>query len=54
MASWTVTFFVITLIAGIIGLSGIPATAIYVSRMLFVIFLLLYVVALVMERRPPG
>ena len=53
MLSWSITFLVIGLIAGVLGLSGIAGTATHIAWILFVVFLVLFVVSLVMGRRPP-
>jgi uncharacterized membrane protein YtjA (UPF0391 family) len=53
MLSWSITFLVIGLIAGVLGLSGIAGAATQIAWILFVVFLVLFVVSLVMGRRPP-
>ena len=53
MLSWSITFLVIGLIAGVLGLSGIAGTATHIAWILFVVFLVLFVVTLVTGRRPP-
>jgi uncharacterized membrane protein YtjA (UPF0391 family) len=49
MLSWSMTFLVIGLIAGILGFSGIAA-ATQIAWILFVVFLVLFVVSLIMGR----
>jgi uncharacterized membrane protein YtjA (UPF0391 family) len=53
MLSWSITFLIIGLIAGVLGLTGIAGTATHIAWILFVVFLVLFVVSLVMGRRPP-
>ena len=53
MLSWSITFLVIGLIAGILGLSGIAGAATQIAWILFVVFLVLFVISLIMGRRPP-
>jgi uncharacterized membrane protein YtjA (UPF0391 family) len=53
MLSWSITFLVIGLIAGVLGLSGIAGTATHIAWILFVVFLVLFVVSFIMGRRPP-
>ena len=53
MLSWSITFLIIGLIAGILGLSGIAGTATHIAWILFVVFLILFVVSLLRGRRPP-
>jgi uncharacterized membrane protein YtjA (UPF0391 family) len=51
--SWSITFLIIGLIAGVLGLSGIAGAATQIAWILFVVFLVLFVVSLIMGRRPP-
>jgi len=53
MLSWSITFLIIGIIAGVLGLSGIAGAATQIAWILFVIFLVLFVITLIMGRRPP-
>jgi uncharacterized membrane protein YtjA (UPF0391 family) len=53
MISWSVTFFIIAIIAAVFGFSGIAGTAVNIAWILFVVGLILAVVFLVAGRRPP-
>ena len=53
MLSYAITFLVIALIAGILGLGLVAGLALEIARILFVVFLVLFVVSLVAGRRPP-
>jgi uncharacterized membrane protein YtjA (UPF0391 family) len=58
MLYWAAVFFIIALIAGALGFGGIAAAAGGIAQILFYIFLVLFLVALIaglMERRsrPP-
>lgn len=53
MISWAVTFFVIALIAAVLGFSGIAGTAVNIAWALAVIGIILAIVFAVMGRRPP-
>ena len=53
MLYWAVTFLVIALLAAILGFGGIAGTAVGIAKLLFFIFLVLFVLALVFGRRPP-
>lgn len=53
MLSWAVTFFVIALIAALLGFSGIAGTAVNIAWALAVIGVILALVFMVMGRRPP-
>ena len=54
MFSWAVTFFIIALIAAVLGFSGIAGTAVNIAWILAVIGIILALVFMVMGRRPPG
>lgn len=53
MFSWAVTFFIIALIAAVLGFSGIAGTAVNIAWILAVIGIILALVFMVMGRRPP-
>jgi uncharacterized membrane protein YtjA (UPF0391 family) len=46
MLSWAVTFFVIALIAAVFGFTGIAVAAAGIAKLLFYIFLILFLVSL--------
>jgi uncharacterized membrane protein YtjA (UPF0391 family) len=48
MLSWSITFLIIGLIAGVLGLSGIAGAATQIAWILFVVFLILFVVSFIM------
>lgn len=49
MLYWTLVFLVVALVAGLLGFTGIAATSAGIARVLFGIFLLLFVVSLVIQ-----
>ncbi|HTN00499.1 DUF1328 domain-containing protein [Planctellipticum variicoloris] len=51
MLSWALTFIVIAIIAGILGFGVIAGTAAMIAKFCFVLFLILFVVALLTGRR---
>jgi uncharacterized membrane protein YtjA (UPF0391 family) len=53
MLSYAITFLVIALIAGVLGLGLVAGLALEIARILFVVFLVLFIVSLVAGRRPP-
>jgi uncharacterized membrane protein YtjA (UPF0391 family) len=53
MISWAVTFFVIALIAAVLGFSGIAGTAANLAWICAVVGIILALVFGVMGRRPP-
>jgi uncharacterized membrane protein YtjA (UPF0391 family) len=57
MLRWAILFLIIAIIAAVFGFGGIAAAATDIARLLFVVFLALFVIALVMGRRgtaPPS
>lgn len=53
MLRWAAIFFLIAIVAGVFGFGGIAAAATDMARILFFIFLVLFVVVLVLGIRPP-
>lgn len=47
MLRWTITFLVIALVAALFGFGGIAAGAASIAKVLFFIFLVLFVISLV-------
>ncbi|MCE7915226.1 MAG: DUF1328 domain-containing protein [Nitrosomonas sp. PRO4] len=54
MFSWALTFFIIAIIAGVLGFGGIAGTMAWAAQTLFVAGLILAVVFFLMGRRPPS
>ncbi|GAB5413696.1 MAG: hypothetical protein Cons2KO_12990 [Congregibacter sp.] len=50
MIGWAVTFLIVALIAGLLGLSGIAAAAVDIAWILFVVGLVLSVIFFIMGR----
>jgi uncharacterized membrane protein YtjA (UPF0391 family) len=46
MLYWALVFFVVALVAGLLGFTGIAIAAAGVSKILFVVFLVLFLVSL--------
>jgi len=56
MLSWALTFLIVAIVAAILGFGGIAATATDIARVLFFIFIVLFLVSLIfglIRRRPP-
>jgi uncharacterized membrane protein YtjA (UPF0391 family) len=54
MLSWALTFLVIALIAAALGFGGIAGTATGIAKILFFVFLVLFIISLLVPRlRPP-
>jgi uncharacterized membrane protein YtjA (UPF0391 family) len=51
MLSYAVTFLIIALIAGILGFGVIAGTAAYIAKVLFIIFLVLFIASLFRGRQ---
>ncbi len=54
MLGWALTFFVIAIIAGVLGFTGISVAATGIAKVLFFIFIVLFIVSLIfgVVRRP--
>ncbi|WP_319577854.1 DUF1328 domain-containing protein [uncultured Desulfobacter sp.] len=52
MLSWSMLFLVVAIIAGVLGFGGLAGTAIGIAKILFGLFLILFVVSLILGRRP--
>ena len=52
MLSWALTFFILALVAAIFGFGGIDATSAGIAKLLFFVFLVLFVISLVTGRSP--
>lgn len=51
MLRWSVTFFILAIIAGIFGFGGIAAGLVSIAKFLFVLFLVLFVASLLLGKR---
>ena len=55
MLSWALTFLIIALIAAALGFGGIAGTATGIAKVLFLVFIVLFLVSLIAPRfRPPA
>ena len=50
MLNWAATFFIIAIVAALLGFTSIAGSAIEIAKVLFVVFLVLAVVSLVFGR----
>jgi uncharacterized membrane protein YtjA (UPF0391 family) len=53
MIGWAITFLVIALIAAVLGFGGIAGTAVGIAKLLFFVFLVLFIVSLFVGRGRP-
>jgi uncharacterized membrane protein YtjA (UPF0391 family) len=49
MLQWAVTFLVIALIAAVLGFGGIAAVSVELARILFGVFIILFIIAALMH-----
>ena len=47
MLNWALVFLVVALIAGVLGFTSIAGTSIAIAKILFLVFLVLFVVSLI-------
>jgi len=50
MLSWAILFLVIALIAGVLGFGVVAGTAAWIAKLLFVVFIVLFLVSLISGR----
>lgn len=53
MLNWAITFLVVALIAAALGFGGIAGTATEMAKLLFFVFLILFVISLIIPRFRP-
>jgi len=53
MLNWALIFFIIAIIAALFGFTNIAGAAIGIAKILFFVFLALFVIFLIMGRRRP-
>jgi uncharacterized membrane protein YtjA (UPF0391 family) len=51
MLSWSIFFLIIALVAALLGFSSIAGTAAVIAKILFGVFLVLFVISLIFGRR---
>lgn len=53
MLRWAILFFILAIVAAVLGFGGIAADAAWIGRILLLVFLVLFVASLVFGRRRP-
>jgi len=53
MLGWAITFLVLALIAGVLGFTTIAGTAAGIAKILFFVFLIVFIISLFLGRRRP-
>jgi len=51
MLNWAILFLIIALVAGVLGFGVVAGTAAWIAKVLFVVFLILFIVSLISGRR---
>lgn len=54
MLRWSLAFLILALIAGVLGFVGLEGTLMQFAKILFFVFLILFVISLVFGRRAGG
>jgi uncharacterized membrane protein YtjA (UPF0391 family) len=58
MLRWALIFFIVAIIAAVLGFGGIAGDLAYIAKILFLIFIVIFLVSLVMGlargKSPPG
>jgi len=52
MLTYAILFLIVSLVAGVLGFFVIAGTAAWIAKVLFVVFLVLFLVSLVKGKRP--
>jgi len=47
MLRWAIAFLILALVAGLLGFTGIAGQSLYIARILFFVFLVIFLVSLV-------
>jgi uncharacterized membrane protein YtjA (UPF0391 family) len=53
MLNWAITFLVIALIAAVLGFGVLAGTAMEIAKILFFVFIVLFILSFFMGRRTP-
>ena len=53
MLNWAISFLVIALIAAVLGFGVLAGTAMEIAKILFIVFIVLFLVSIVAGRRTP-
>lgn len=51
MLSWALTFLIVAIVAGLLGFGVVAGTAAWIAKVLFVLFLVLFVASLISGSR---
>ncbi len=53
MLRWALIFLILALVAGVLGFWQLEGLAMWIAKVLFVVFLVLFLISLVSGRKPP-
>ena len=53
MLSWALTFFLVAVLAAVLGFGGIAGASAGIAKILFFVFLVAFVISLIMGRSAP-
>lgn len=53
MLTWAVIFLVIAIVASMFGFRGVSSVATQIAKVLFFIFLILFIISLILHYMPP-
>ena len=53
MLQWALTFLVVAIIAAVLGFGVVEGTAAWIAKVLFVVFIVLFLIGMLTGRRPP-
>jgi uncharacterized membrane protein YtjA (UPF0391 family) len=50
MLNWVLTFFVMAIVAGVLGFGGLAGEMVGIAKILFLLFLVLFAISFIMHR----
>jgi uncharacterized membrane protein YtjA (UPF0391 family) len=53
MLRWSILFLIIALVAALFGFGGLEGIAMWMAKVLFVVFLIIFVISLILGRSSP-
>ncbi len=54
MLRWALLFLVVALVAAVFGFTNVTGTSLFAAKILFFVFLVMFIVSLVLGRRTPA
>lgn len=53
MIGWTITFLILALVAALFGFTSIVGTSLWIAKVIFFVFLVLFILSFFFGRKPP-